>query len=177
MSRSPVIGSEARTMENQHSSPVTEHESNAGIVPWRTLEHRTPSAATIGGVSLNGPDGITTPNWVSGIDRVWSAVLAVTAAEVGRSERVTARESTLLTAFVLGAVVAGGAAVVLLAMGGVGIGVAPFVPRAAVPLQAGPGITIPERLFGSGLAVVAVETLAVGHALDDPSTRMVAVDA
>jgi hypothetical protein len=177
MLRSPVIGCEARTMANQHSSTVTEHESNAGIVPWRTLEHRTASAVTIGGVSLIGPDGITTGNWVSGIDRVGSAVLALTAGQAGRSERVTAREPTLLTALVLGAVVAGGGAVVLLAMGGVGIGVAPFVPRAAVSLQAGLDFTIPEWLFGSSLAVVAAGTLAVGHVLDDPSTGMVAVDA
>jgi hypothetical protein len=164
-------------MANQHSSTVTEHESNAGIFPWRTLEHRTALAVTIGGVSLIGPDGITTGNWVSGIDRVGSAVLAVTAGQAGRSERVTAREPTLLTALVLGAVVAGGGAVVLLAMGGVGIGVAPFVPRAAVSLQAGLDFTIPEWLFGSSLAVVAVDTLAVGHVRDDPSTGMVAVDA
>jgi hypothetical protein len=177
MLRSPVIGCEARTMANQDSSTVTEHESNAGIVPWRTLEHRTAPAVTIGGVSLIGPDGIPTGNWVSGIDRVGSAVLAATAGEVGRSERVTARESTLLTALVLGAVVAGGGAVVLLAMGGVGIGVAPFVPIAAVSLQAGLGITTAEWLFGSSLAMVAVDTLAVGHVLDDPSTGMVAVDA
>jgi hypothetical protein len=180
MLRSPVIGCEARTMANQHSSTVTEHESNAGIVPWRTLEHRTASAVTIGGVSLIGPDGIPTGNWVSGIDRVGSAVLAVTAGQAGRSERVTAREPTLLTALVLGAVVAGGGAVVLLAMGGVapvGIGVALPVPRAAVSLQAGLDFTIPEWLFGSSLAVVAAGTLAVGHVRDDPSTGMVAVDA
>jgi hypothetical protein len=236
MLRSPVIGCEARTMENQDSSTVTEHESNAGMVPRRTLEHRTASAVTIGGVALNGPigpDGTTTWNWVSGIDRVGSAVRAVTAGQVGLSERVTARKSTLLTAFVLGAVVAGGGAVVLLAIGGVapvgigvvglargmpngifetiavltstgaavgfslvglagfrtptlstptsqvlpGSGVALLLPIAAVSLQAGLGITMPEWLFGSSIAVVAVDTLAVGHVPDDPSTGMVAVNA
>ena len=237
---SSVVGFEVRTMENQDSTTASEYDSKSRIVPWENLEQRTASAFMIGGglliASFFVPIGlkeITNWNWVSGIELVGLAVLAVAVGQVGLYKRVTARGSKLSIVAVLSALVAGGGALVLITMGGVayvGIGVlglelgtpkvmfkivafltssgyalgfslfgiAGFrtetlskttsqlllvggvtllIPIVAVSLQAGLGINMPEWLFVPTLAVVAVDTLAVGYVLDDSSTAMVDVDA
>jgi len=61
----------------------------------------------------------------------------------------------------------------LLLVGGVTL----LIPIVAVSLQAGLGINMPDWLFVPALAVVAVDTLAVGYVLDDSSTAMVDLDA
>lgn len=171
---SSVVGLEARTMENQDSTTATEYESKSSIVQWRNLKHRTASAFTIGGVLLIasffvpiGLEGITNWNWVSGIELVGLAVLAVTVGQVSLYKRVNARESKLPIAAVLSALVAGGGALVLMTMGGVayvGIGVlglelgTPKVMFKTVAFLTSSGYALGFTLFG--IAGFRTETLS-----------------
>lgn len=160
----PVVGFEVRAMENQDSTTATEYESKSRIVPWKDLKQRTASAFTIGGVLLIasffvpiGLKGITNWNWVSGIELVGLAVVAVTVGQVGLYQRVNTRRSKLTAAAVLSAFVAGGGALALITMGGVayvGIGVlglelgTPKVLFKAVSFLTGSGYALGFSLFG-----------------------------
>lgn len=111
-------------MENRSSTGTVERETQGQVVSWDWFDKRAASAFTLSGVlvlaSMVVPVGLKAVSdwaWVSGIGLVGLAVMAVAVGLLGLYPRVTVETPRLAMLGVLSAVVAGVAALGLLAMG------------------------------------------------------------
>lgn len=112
-------------MENEASIGRVEREPQSPVIPWETLTGRAAAAFTLGGLFLVaslllpvGLAGITDLSWVAGIELVGLAVLSVAVGLSGLYPRVREAEPTLAFGGILSSIVAAGAAIVMLSMGG-----------------------------------------------------------
>lgn len=112
-------------MEHEASTGQVEPEPQSPELPWETLNNRAAAAFTFGGLFLVasllvpvGLAGITDLSWVAGVELVGLAVLSVAVGLAGLYPRVREAEPTLAFGGILSSVVAAGAAIVMLSMGG-----------------------------------------------------------
>lgn len=117
-------------METNPSTVAGSRAPKSSVIPWESLEERTPTAFALAGVSLVAsalvPAGLQTVTgwawaWASGIALAGAAVFAAAAGLFGLYPTVSERAPRLATAGALGAAVAGGAALGLIAMGGIAL--------------------------------------------------------
>lgn len=112
-------------MANEASTGHVEPEPQSPVIPWNTINDRAAAAFTLGGLFIVasllvpvGLAGVTDWSWVAGIELVGLAVLSVAIGLVGLYPRIREAEPTLAFGGVVSSVVAAGAAIVMLSMGG-----------------------------------------------------------
>lgn len=112
-------------MVNEASTTPVEREPHKPAISWDALGKRAATAFTLGGLFLVaslivpvGLAGITDWSWVAGIELVGLAVLSVAIGLVGLYPRIREAEPTLAFGGIVSGVVAAGAAIVMLSMGG-----------------------------------------------------------
>lgn len=112
-------------MANEPSTAQVEPEPKGPLIPWDTFDNRAAAAFSLGGVFLVAsvlvPVGlarITEWSWVAGIEFVGLAVLSVASGLVGLYPRVREAEPMLAFFGGLSGIIAAGAAIIMLAMGG-----------------------------------------------------------
>lgn len=116
-------------MDTHASTAQIDRSGRLQFVPWRTLEHHTDSAFTLGGLSLLaslllpvGLGAFAEWAWLAGIVLVGLGVLAVALGLLGLYSRTKDRSPRLATAGAVTAVVAGTAGLVLLTLSGLTAG-------------------------------------------------------
>lgn len=115
-------------MEPRRSTTTVDRVLRPHGIPWDRLEKQTSFAFTLAGVLLVGsvvvPLGLSTVTswaWVAGLFLVGFAVVGIAVGLVGLYPAITDRAPRLATVGVLGGVIAGGAALSLIAMGGIAL--------------------------------------------------------